>query len=180
MAGLFGGLFGKGTAKAEDRAGPPYPQGLSDAEIDAVFERATTELDAKTAAHVGTWHLDRSTWAADLEAGLITFTNDLGWTITAPVQVVGTYNSNDGTFLWGWDHPSVPAPVARDAALARDFGEAQGLEMLTTRQVEMDEDAAWELTALAVHLAGAQGAYRGPSGSTFVFMTFGEPTISKA
>lgn len=179
MAGLFGGLFGKSVAKAESRTGPPYPPGMSDAEIDAVFERATAELDAKTAVHAGTWHLDTSAWAVDLEVGTIRFTNDQGWTITAPVQVVGTYNSDDGTFLWGWDHPSVPAPVAVDAGLVRDFGAAQGLELLTTRKVEISEAEAWELTALAVHLAGEQGGYRGPSGSTYVFMTFGEPSISK-
>src|SRR5947209_19712354 len=34
------------------------------------------------------------------------------------------------------------------------------------------EDDAWQLTALACKLAGAQGGYRGPMGSTLVFVTF--------
>jgi hypothetical protein len=36
------------------------------------------------------------------------------------------------------------------------------------------------MTALAVKLCDAQGAYRGPSGSSYVFMTFGEVQLSKA
>lgn len=179
MAGLFGGLFGKSAAKAEGRTSPPYPPGMSDTEIDAVFERATAELGMKAHMAMELWGLGSGgNWAADLEVGMITF-HTAKASITAPVQVVGTYNSKDGTFLWGWDHPSVPAPVAVHAGLVRNFGAAQGLELLTTRKVEISEAEAWELTALAVHLAGAQGGYRGPSGSTYVFMTFGEPTISK-
>lgn len=181
MAGLFDRLLGRsGNALAAEAAPPTYKPGLSDAEIDMVFERARNELAAKTDVHAGTWNLDKSRWAVDLEVGTLTFTNPKGWTITAPVQVVGTLNTADGTFLWGWDHPSVPEARAADARLVRDFGAAQGLEQLTTRKIAASEDEAWELTALAVHLAGAQGAYRGPTGQALVFMTFGTVSIAKS
>lgn len=100
-----------------------------------------------------------------------------GWTITAPLQVVGTFNTSDGTWLWGWDHPSVPEPLARHAEAARVFGARYGLGMFTERQVEASEEDGWTFTAVACHLAGAQGGYRGPSGATRVFMTYGEVTI---
>jgi hypothetical protein len=35
------------------------------------------------------------------------------------------------------------------------------------------------MTALAVKLCGEQGAYRGPSGSTYVFVAFGEVVFQK-
>jgi hypothetical protein len=41
------------------------------------------------------------------------------------------------------------------------------------------EDNAWQLTALACKLADAQGGYRGPMGSTLVFVTFGKPSLTK-
>lgn len=184
MAGFLGKLFGDGgmaTAKAPDEHPlPSYPGGLDDAAIDGVFDRATAELEAKTGAHVATWGAEAARWDADLDAGTITFTNAKGWTIIAPMQVVGTLNTADGTFLWGWDHPSVPQPLRRAAERVRAFGAAQGLEALTTRKIEADEAQGWELTALAMHLDGAQGAYRAPSGATLLFLTYGELTISKS
>ncbi len=180
MAGIFGGLFGGKAARAAGQTLPSYPPGLSDAEIDAVFERARAEADLKTEANIGLWHQDGARWDADLEAGTITFTNTRGWTIVAPVQVIGTRNTADGSFLWGWDHPSVPEPLAADARRVFDFGQAQGLEALTTRKIAAEEDDAWAFTALALHLSGANGLYRGPSGGTHVYMTFGEVQISQS
>ena len=144
------------------------------------LERATNELRMKTEAHVGMWGLDDASWTADLEAGTIEFLNRKGMRITAPMQVVGTYNTEDGTWLWGWDHPSIPPSAAANARLAREFGEQYGLNEYTTRKIECGEDLAWEFAAVACHLAGAQGVYRGPDGPARVFMTFGTVTIQAA
>jgi hypothetical protein len=35
------------------------------------------------------------------------------------------------------------------------------------------------MAAFAVKLCAAQGAYRGPAGSTYIFMTFGEVKLTK-
>ncbi|WP_209347606.1 DUF6882 domain-containing protein [Pontixanthobacter sp. CEM42] len=148
-------------------------------EPECSFVRAMNSLKLQTEAHDALWGLGEAAWAVDLETGIIEFTNDKGWTITAPVQVVGTYNTLDKTWLWGWDHPSVSEPVAQHAKLVNGFGKKHALELLTTRKVEISEDQAWEFTALASYLAEAQGAYRGPLGTTLVYMTFGEVKIVK-
>lgn len=179
MAGLFGRLFGS-EAKAETAAGNNYPTQLSDAGIDAVFARAEEELRLKTEGHNGAWRAGESSWDVDLAAGTITFHNPKGWVITAPVQLIGTLVPDKGTWMWGWDHPSAPEPARAHAKLVHAFGEAQGLAALTTRQIEATEQDAWSFTALAAHLAGANGGYRGPAGSAMVFMTFGEIVITKA
>jgi hypothetical protein len=100
-------------------------------------------------------------------------------TATAPAQIIGTYSTESGTFLWAWDHPSVLAPLQEHARRVRDYGEEHGVADLTTRKLECEELQAWEFTALACHLCGGQGAYRGPAGPTLVFMTFGEVTLSQ-
>ena len=160
---LFGKLFQRDEAPSEPHL---------------TIERSKNELQMKTSAHDGLWHISEASWNADIEAGAIEFHNGKGQRITAPMQVVGTYNSEDGTWLWGWDHPSVPPSAAKDATLAREFGARHGLEEYTTRKIECDMDLAWEFAAVACHLAGAQGVYSGPSGPTRVFMTFGTTTIS--
>lgn len=180
-----------GAKHGSDAAGPPdriEPIHLNESDLDdgdlpldepdRSLDAAVHYLSALTNAHDATWRLGTASWDADLAAGTICFTNDRGWKIVAPVQVVGTLNTADGTWLWGWDHPSVPEPLRADASLVRDFGAQHGLEAFTTRHIPASEDDGWQFAALAAYLAKAQGAYRGPSGSTMIFMTFGTLTIS--
>lgn len=71
-------------------------------ELDLTIARANNELQMRTQAAVDMWGLDNASWAVDLDIGTITFTNEeKGLIVTAPVQVVGTYNTEDGTWLWG-------------------------------------------------------------------------------
>jgi hypothetical protein len=147
---------------------------------DLTLARANNEMEMFTRAAIDLWGMDVAAWNADLEAGTITFTNDQSaLVVKAPVQVVGTYNTDNGTWLWGWDHPSIPEPLREYARLARDFGERYGLDALTTRKIAASMDDAWEFTALACHLGGGQGGYSGPSGPTRVFMVYGEVEIRK-
>jgi len=151
---------------------------MNDADYQALLERSMEELRMKTDFHDGTWHLADANWAVDQVTGLITFT---GPTIiaTAPVQIIGTYSTNGGTWMWGWDHPSVKAPLAVTAKKVREFGEKNGIPSLTTRKFESAEEEAWQFAALACYLTQAQGAYRGPAGVALVFMTFGEVKLAK-
>ena len=104
-------------------------------EPDLTLARAEEDLRLKTEFALSTWGLGQGgSWAADLDAGTIRFTNDKSWEIEAPVQVIGTLNTKDGTWLWGWDHPSVPEPLAEHARLARALGQEYALEAFTTRK----------------------------------------------
>lgn len=144
---------------------------------DTVFARGVSEIALKTRLFQGIFGGGPFDWSVDLDAGRITFTSATK-SVSAPVQVVGTYNTLDGTFLWGWDHPSIPEPRRAAAHLARRFGELHNLPAFTTRMIECTQEEAWRFTAVALYLSGAQGAYRGPSGTTMVFMTFGNMTIT--
>jgi len=169
-AGLCGGA--SHAAAAGGRPVPPYPAGMTEDQVDALFERALAELQAKTEANVARWGI--GDWDVDLERGVIGFATRDGGRVQADVQVIGTYVAARESWMWGWDHPSVPAPIAAHARLVRDFGQRQGLLTMQRRVVEgLGADMAWGFTALAAHLAGAAGAYRGPTGGTFVFMTHG-------
>lgn len=145
---------------------------------DLVFARAEAEAKLKSRQLQSLFGDEPYDFAVDLDAGVITFTSDTK-VVSAPVQVIGTYNTLDGTFLWGWDHPSVPEPLGADARLAREFGQRHNFPLFTTRKVECTEEEAWVFTAVALHLAGAQGSHRGPTGPTLVFMTFGDMTIER-
>ena len=68
-------------------------------------------------------------------------------------------------------------PLRKDAEAVFALAKKHDLDFLQNRKVKCDEDAAWELAALATLLCDRQGAYRGPVGTTFIFMTFGEVKI---
>lgn len=142
-----------------------------------IIEKADAEIALKSQLFLNIFSGEGFDWSVDLNEGMIKFTSATK-TVSAPVQVVGTYNTLDGTFLWGWDHPSVPTLLGADARLAHEFGQRQKLPMFMTRKVKCTEEQAWKFTAVALHLSGGQGAYRGPAGTTMVFMTFGDMTIT--
>lgn len=135
--------------------------------------------DNETAAHDAGWKLGEAAWSVDQDTGAIVFTRAGGIMATCPVQIIGTYNMEDRTWLWGWDHPSVALPLQDHAKRVKTYGEQNRVEKLTTRKLQCDEAEAWELAALACKLCNAQGAYRGPAGTALVLMTFGEVTLSK-
>lgn len=155
------------------------PQDQTPAELRTEIDRAMAGLEALTAAHEGLWQIGRAAWSVDQDAGTITFNSPKGMVATAPVQIIGSYDTRDRSWLWGWDNPSLQGPLTRDARLVRDFGRRKGYDLLTTSRLICPEERCWELTALACLLTKAQGAYRGPAGTTYVFMTFGQVSLSQ-
>jgi hypothetical protein len=97
-------------------------------------------------------------WNLEMDAGTLRFAFADGRVLTAPVQVIGTYNTSSGTFLWGWDHPSVPEPLRRAAQRVHDYGQAHGIAAFTTRSTTCSESDAW-----------------GDAGGTWVYMVFAPP-----
>lgn len=137
---------------------------------------ALTRLQTWSAKHTAAWGLGTETqWNLDMNAGQLRLSFADGREMDCPVQVIGTYNTRNGSFLWGWDHPSVPEPLRRAARQVRDYGEKHAIERFTTRTIDCSEADAWEITAAAAQLDDVTGAYRGDAGGTWVYMTFEVP-----
>jgi hypothetical protein len=167
--GLFGRIFGGGKAR------PAYP-----ADLQSQIERAMAGLQVQTAAHDGLWQIGQAAWSVDQTQGTITFTSPKGLRATAPVKIVGSYDTRDDTWLWAWENPSIEPALTEHARKVQAYGHEKGYDVLTTPQFTCLEEQCWELTALACMLAEAQGAYRGPAGTAMVFMTFGQVRLTKA
>ena len=153
---------------------------LNTEEPEATFRRSLRELKLKQQRNAARWGLrDSESWHADLKHGIIVFSRPGGTLLTAPVQLIGSYNPKDSHWHWGWDHPPAQAATAHAAELVRRFGEVYGLADLTARELHCSKEAAWRFTAIALHLSEAEGAYRGRSGETVAYMTFGAMAESR-
>lgn len=148
-------------------------------DIDSYIEKARNHLNALTEAHVATWGLGSAErWDANQEEGVITWSFSDGRTVSAPFQIMGTYNTLDQTYLWAWNNSSILDHLQEDAKAVLDFAKTHDIDFLQDRKVGCDEDAAWDLAALATLICDKQGVYRGPAGTTLVFITFGEVQIT--
>ena len=133
-------------------------------EFRELMERAVADLQVKTAGHDGAWRLSEAAWNVDMDGGTIVFTTPKGIRATAPVQIIGTYNTDDSTWLWGWDHPSVAPPLAEHAKRLLAYGQERNIPRLTTRKLNCSEEECWKLTALACLLCDAQAVIADPLG----------------
>lgn len=168
-----------GPTQIGDRA----TNGMNEEEmnIEQYIEGSVEALSLQTETHDATFGFRQAQdWAVDQDTGKVTWTFTDGKVVTADVQIIGSYNPADGTFLWGWDHPSVVSDLQEHAKLVKDFGLEHGIDEFTTQTISIStEDEAWEFVAVANRLANANGGYRGDAGGPVVFMTFGEVTLSK-
>jgi len=147
--------------------------------FDTLLQTSVDELKVKTAAQTA-WGFGKfDSWNLDQDVGNLVFSNKDGTTAVCPAQIIGTYDSADKTWLWAWDNPSIADRLKTDALRVKAYGETNHIERLTTAEWKCEESDAWAMAALAVKLCGSQAAYRGPAGSTYVFITFGPVKLSK-
>ena len=161
-----------------DRKLPPnhFPE---TPEFKEFLEGSIEGLRLQTAAHQRMWHFgeeERWDFAQDKGELIFTFPDMI---VRAPAQIIGTFDSRAGTWMWAWANSSIAESVARDSARVRAYGEQHQIERLTMPSWPAEEMDGWHMAALANRLCESNGAYRGPAGTTFVFITFGEVQLSK-
>ena len=148
-----------------------------DFDLIKFLEDAYKLYNERNQRHIDDWGMGmHPNWTVDQDRGEIYWHLDNGFTAFAPVQVIGSYNPADSTFLWGWDHPSVLEHLRSDAALCKEWGETHGQEFYVNRKINCDDATPLEFIAVALKLADANGAYIASTGSDgpTMYMTFGE------
>ena len=111
-------------------------------------------------------------WYIDQDTGTLRLDFADGTVATAPMQIVGSFNPRDATFLWGWANDSVDPGLRRAALLAKAWGTENRMARYTTAKLDSSIDEAWEFTAVVARLDAATGAYMVDAGGPLVFLTF--------
>jgi hypothetical protein len=146
------------------------------------LDQCLDEFTKQQKTYARKWGIDDcERWDVDQAKGTITFTNTKKGhkKLVGKVQIIGSFNSDDDTWLWGWANKTVDDELKKDALKLKAYGEKNKLKKLTQEQWEGEINDAWKMTALAVKLLGAEGAYRGPAGKLYVFMVIRDLKVPK-
>ncbi len=164
---IFSKIFGQ---KSSDGETP---------EFKALLDGSMEGLRLQSQTHQNVWGFgkaERWDFAQETSELIFTFPDKV---VRAPAQIIGSFNGQDGSWLWAWANPSLLDPIKRDSIKVREYGEQHKIQRLITAKWPAEESDGWNMTALASRLCGSNGAYRGPAGATFVFFTFGEIQLAK-
>lgn len=146
-------------------------------EFAALLEECLESLRFMTTNH-SVWRIEQAErWDLNQDVGDLVFTFPDG-VVKAPAQIIGTFDTTTSMWMWAWANPSIGEFLKRDALQVLDYGRRHRIARLTTETWKAEEMDGWYMTALATCLCRANGAYRGPTDTTFVFMTFGHVTGS--
>ncbi len=97
---------------------PPVP-----ADFATLQKVSIEELQLKTEAHKKAWGLDKILrWDFNQGSGKLEFSLPDGLKAVAPAQIIGTYNSEDHTWLWAWANPSIEEKLQARKLLSRVGG----------------------------------------------------------
>ncbi len=170
---LFKKLFGGGSS---DNAGETP-------EFKALLDASMEELKLKTAGHQGGWRLGQSKRPAgsgSVAHGDLIFTTlktEL-WPLVRRRLSGALIQPRARGCGRGQIHPINDA-LKRDSLRVKDYGQQHKIARLITAEWPCTEADAWAMAALACKLCQAQGVYRGPAGTTFVFISFGKVQLTK-
>ena len=117
-------------------------------------------------------------WNIDMESGSISF----GDRFSAPMQMLGTYSFDSGTWLWAWANEAskIPSGLLSDANALRELGQEHNIEFLTMDEYKMEPTDVHSLGLIASGIFGASAYYAGNYGSGIALVTLKDERIDNA
>ncbi|MDR1442814.1 MAG: hypothetical protein LBJ02_10630 [Bifidobacteriaceae bacterium] len=150
---------------------------LDDSELVRVADAGLERHNATLTRITEEAGLEEGNWDADLAAGTFAWHGTRG-DLSSRIQVLGTRNPRDNSFLWGWDHPSVSPELAEAAKRVKDFGQEHEIAALTTRKIQCTQDQARLFGNVAIGLGLGEFTYLGTSGPAEVYLILTDITIA--
>ncbi len=111
-------------------------------------------------------------FALDMDSGVLTLRFE-DEELSVRAQVAGT-TADDGHFIWGWGHPSVPEAMQVAAWRVKRFADAQRIDELLERKTHVTPKRAADYGALTAYLSDADGVFVGDYGSGQVHLAYFE------
>lgn len=109
-------------------------------------------------------------WGYDTDTARLRFVLADGRTWELPGQIIGSWSSHEGTFMWGWANSSVPEIARSAVAQVREYGAAVRIAALTTETFSCSQQLAVRVALLAAQQMNALGVYGGAHAGGAVFI----------
>ena len=145
---------------------------LSSPEFERLLEAAKATYPAKHEAVMKLGMAQATSWHVDVSGGVVRFMGPGGAGLEGRGQILGSYESESGTWEWAWYHPDVPESWKQDSIAVKRYGEEHSLAPLTTGIIRATLPEAWQLVIVAAEIVNPQGVYAGPLEGTVLAVTF--------
>lgn len=108
-------------------------------------------------------------WQIDMESGLISFGEGLNF----PIQILGSYAFDSGTWLWGWANEAsdIPSHLLQEANELKQLGENFNIEFLSMPEYKMEPTDVHSLGLIASGKFASSAYYAGNYGSGILLAT---------
>jgi len=151
-----------------------------DTDLAGLLLQGQDHIAESTRAHADRWGLGSADrWSLDQREGRVVWTF-ADRVVSAPAQILGSWSSKAGSFVWAWDNATILEEVSRTAEQVRAFGAEHEVLALTTSPLAVDEEQVRDLIALAFAIGGCTGLYHPYDGRLATYVVFGEVTIEQA
>jgi hypothetical protein len=114
----------------------------------------------------------------DQKAATLVFSGADRPSLTMNIQVVGSWATESGTWLWAWENDSILPSAKPHVHVLERFGRENGFERLTEALWKAEQADAWEMARVACLLLQADGIYRAPDEDGALFMVFSDPEFA--
>jgi hypothetical protein len=149
-------------------------------ELETLLVQGRDLIDQTTRAHAQRWGLGTAQrWVLDQDAGTITwaFADRI---VSASAQILGSWNSQVGSFVWAWDNETITPQLSLTADQVRAFGVEHDVPALRSSPLKLDEEQVRDLVAVAFGIVGATGLYHPYDGQLATYISFGPVTIEES
>lgn len=154
------GILLEFAGRQADAGASQLPESYKQLVVNAAFFLKTRMAGADLAGRLG----DMTDFRLNLKKGRVVFAFGDAPEVSTQAQVIGTY-SDDGSWMWGWGHPDVPAPMQQAAWAVQQFGERQEIDDLLSRGGPIDGMRLAEFQAICAYISDADGVFMGPHGA---------------
>ena len=146
-------------------------------ELEQLLLQGRELIESTSRAHSERWGLGAARrWVLDQEEGRILWSYEDHVT-SASAQILGSWNSEVGTFVWSWDNDTIRSSLCATAEAVRAFGVANDVPALCTSPLKLGEEQVRDLMALAFEIGGCTGLYHPFDGKLATYIAFGPVTV---
>ncbi|MBO0950689.1 DUF6882 domain-containing protein [Fibrella forsythiae] len=165
---FFKSLFGKSEQSKPEptqlSAPVSFPPAKDEDELFAQYGALGFEKQADVPLVVG-----NNSWGVDMNSGTITF----GQTLRFPIQVLGTISHSSNSWLWAWanDKSGIPASLLKQANQLKEYGDANGIDLLQISQFDADINDLHKIGCIASGMFNASCYYIADYGKGAMLVT---------